>query len=52
MFDSACLEFIIGDPLISVEAPNALRNVLNTLPIDAGKCDNSLLNYIPHGGHA
>ena len=37
MFDSACLEFIIGDPLISVEALNELRDVLKTLPSEADK---------------
>ena len=49
MFDSACLEFIIGDPLISVEALNELRDVLNTLPSDAGKCDKPLLNTFRKG---
>jgi hypothetical protein len=49
MFDSACLEFIIGDPLISVEALNELRDVLNTLHGDAGKCDKPLLNIFRKG---
>jgi hypothetical protein len=49
MFDSACLEFIIGDPLISVEALKTLRDVLNTLPASSGKCGKPLLNTFREG---
>ncbi len=40
---------MIGDPLISVEALIALRDLLNALPTDAGKCDNPVLNTFRTG---
>ena len=49
MFDPACLEFIIGDPLISVEALNELHDVLITLPSAASECGKPLLSTFRKG---